>query len=113
MATSSSAYSGTAASPAALRSLPPGFRRDPREIRGPAARRSRVHGFGALCAAAAAFVAVLLAAALAHAGELVQNGSFETGDFGPYWIHGAYRGKPVPARATPITWCVPDLPYHR
>jgi uncharacterized repeat protein (TIGR01451 family) len=47
---------------------------------------------------------------LAGAGELVHNGSFETGDFGPYWIHGAYRGNNNnPSFADHIV--VPDLPY--
>jgi uncharacterized repeat protein (TIGR01451 family) len=44
------------------------------------------------------------------AGELIKNGSFETGDFGPYWIHGAYRGNNTnPDLADHVV--VPDLPF--
>ncbi|UCG51978.1 MAG: hypothetical protein JSW58_00025 [Candidatus Latescibacterota bacterium] len=44
------------------------------------------------------------------AGELVKNGSFETGDFGPYWVHGAFRGNNHnPSWADHIV--VPDLPF--
>ncbi len=35
---------------------------------------------------------LLIAAANATAGELIINGGFETGDFGPAWVHGAFRG---------------------
>jgi hypothetical protein len=38
------------------------------------------------------FAVLLLAAAPAQAAELVVNGDLETGDFGPTWVHGAYRG---------------------
>jgi uncharacterized repeat protein (TIGR01451 family) len=76
------------------------------DSRGGPRRRS----MGALWGAAIAFAAVLLAAAFVHAGELVQNGSFETGSFGTYWTHGAYRGSVYnPALADHIV--VPDLPY--
>jgi uncharacterized repeat protein (TIGR01451 family) len=63
-----------------------------------------------LPAALLALAAALLASAPVAAGELVQNGSFETGDFGPYWVHGAYRGGVYnPSLADHVV--VPDLPY--
>jgi uncharacterized repeat protein (TIGR01451 family) len=53
---------------------------------------------------------VLLAAVLGHAGELIQNGSFETGAFGSYWTHGAYlRNRQGSSYADHIV--LPDLPY--
>jgi uncharacterized repeat protein (TIGR01451 family) len=88
------------------------FHRDSGGTRGRSAvSRGAPHRSAAvLWAAAIAFAAVLLAAAFASAGELVQNGSFETGDFGPYWVHGAYRGSVYnPSLADHIV--VPDLPY--
>ncbi len=46
----------------------------------------------------------------ATAGELVVNGTFETGDFGPAWVHGAYRGgNNNPNLADHVV--VADLPY--
>ncbi len=53
---------------------------------------------------------LVAAAQSASAGEVVVNGGFETGDFGPSWIHGAYRGGTSnPANADHIV--VLDLPY--
>jgi uncharacterized repeat protein (TIGR01451 family) len=47
---------------------------------------------------------------VARAGEVVVNGGFETGDFGPAWVHGAYLGGTSnPNRADHIV--VLDLPY--
>ena len=72
-------------------------------------RRGR--GLGFLCAVACiAIVALVLLSDIAFAGELIQNGSFETGDFGPYWVHGAFRGTNFnPALADHLV--VPDMPY--
>ncbi|MEJ2721784.1 MAG: hypothetical protein P8181_11700 [bacterium] len=83
----------------------PGIRR---ALRGPRAGRKKRTG--------PVIVAVLVALALggspvvANAGELIQNGGFETGDFGPYWVHGAYRGTNYnPIFADHLV--VPDLPH--
>jgi len=57
-------------------------------------------------------VAVLLSlfADVALAGEVVVNGGFETGDFGPSWVHGAYRKKTQnPDLGDNVV--MPDLPY--
>lgn len=44
------------------------------------------------------------------AGEVVVNGGFETGDFGPAWVHGANRGgNNNPNNADHVV--VLDLPY--
>jgi uncharacterized repeat protein (TIGR01451 family) len=44
------------------------------------------------------------------AGETVVNGGFETGDFGPSWMHGAYRKNTQnPGLADNVV--MPDLPY--
>ncbi len=60
--------------------------------------------------AGAAVLWVLFFPRPAPAGELVQNGSFETGVFGPSWVHGAYRGNNnSPDLADHIV--VPDLPF--
>ena len=57
-----------------------------------------------------AILLAALAASTAAAGELVVNGSFETGDFGPSWVHGAYRGGNFnPNNGDHIV--VPDLPF--
>ncbi|MFQ5510228.1 MAG: hypothetical protein ACE5EO_00110 [Candidatus Krumholzibacteriia bacterium] len=46
----------------------------------------------------------------ALAAELVINGTFETGDFGASWVHGAFRGANTnPNNADHVV--VPDLPY--
>lgn len=36
--------------------------------------------------------AVALLPRVGHAGELVVNGSFDSGSFGAAWVHGAFRG---------------------
>ncbi len=70
--------------------------------------RGRDASTGGLACLAAACVLAFPAAALA--GELVQNGSFETGSFGVYWVHGAYRGNQFnPDLADHVV--VPDLPF--
>lgn len=57
----------------------------------------------------AAFM-VVFPAGTATAGELVKNGSFETGDFGPYWVHGAYRKNTYnPMFADHVV--APDMPF--
>lgn len=58
--------------------------------------------------------AMLLASAVSHkatAGELIQNGGFEAGDFGSAWVHGAGNlfGLYNPAWADHVV--VLDLPY--
>ena len=69
-----------------------------------APRHARLVGLAAACAFSLANSAAVIA------GELVQNGSFETGSFGPYWVHGAYRGNQSnPDLADHVV--VPDLPY--
>jgi len=51
-----------------------------------------------------------LHAGAAYAGELIINGGFETGGFGPAWQHGAYRGGNTnPNLADHIV--AADLPY--
>ncbi|UCH83877.1 MAG: DUF11 domain-containing protein [Candidatus Latescibacterota bacterium] len=72
--------------------------------------------FGRASAVAAMVLLALIApvtyspAGTAHAGELVKNGSFETGDFGPYWVHGAYRNNNYnPIFADHVV--VPDMPF--
>ena len=51
-----------------------------------------------------------LLGSLAHAGELIQNGSFETGTFGSYWVHGAYlKNRQGSSYADHVV--LPDLPY--
>ncbi len=80
-------------------------------------RDGRIAGKRALRREAAVYLAVLavlvsvwLIPGVATAGELIMNGSFETGDFGPYWVHGAYRGNNYnPSFADHIV--VPDMPY--
>lgn len=60
----------------------------------------------------AALALVLLVGAWrdASATELVVNGNFETGTFGPAWVHGAYRGASTdPGLADHVV--LPDLPY--
>ena len=55
-------------------------------------------------------VLLCLAASVAVAGEVVVNGDFETGDFGPSWVHGAYRKKTQnPGLGDNVV--MPDLPY--
>jgi uncharacterized repeat protein (TIGR01451 family) len=45
------------------------------------------------------------------AGELIVNGGFDTGDFGPVWVHGAHKsGASDPTAADHIV--VADLPYQ-
>jgi hypothetical protein len=56
-----------------------------------------------------AVLSVLLPSAAAG-GELIVNGSFDTGAFGPAWVHGAYRGGNTnPGLADHVV--VPDLPF--
>jgi uncharacterized repeat protein (TIGR01451 family) len=71
---------------------------------------SRVTGFAVRLALAAAALWTLLGPRPVGAGELVQNGSFEAGSFGTWWVHGAHlSGVPGPNYADHAV--LPDLPF--